>query len=399
MATPAAMPSVDTKPEDMKMNSKVSRLTDHNRDWLADVRELAGEFGKRATDYDQAGFFVAENYDDLRDAGFFSAAIPAELGGGGADFADICGVVREIGKHCGSTALSFAMHSHTVGANVFKYLHGDQSVADTLRKIADNELIISTTGANDWLQSSGNAERIDGGFRINARKHFVSGCPGADVLATSVTFEGEDGTEVLHFAIPKSSEGIEIVETWDTLGMRGTGSHDVVYANTFIPDTAVIARRPAGKWHPMWEVILPTAMPLISAAYVGLAEAATCMALDSAKRKGAYLAGVAGELLNAFTIAELSLEDMVRLNDNHGFAPGIDLVSKILTRKAIVAEQVKETVEIAAELVGGPGFYRGHAMERIVRDIRALHYHPLPLRRQQLFSGRLALGFDAIESE
>lgn len=383
----------------MKMNRQVTKLALRNRNWLADARELAREFGMRATDYDQAGAFVAENYDDLRDAHFFSAAVPAELGGGGAGYADVCGIVREIGKHCGSTALSFAMHSHTVGANVFKYLRGDQAAADTLQKIADKELIISTTGANDWLQSSGNAKRVDGGFRIKARKHFVSGCPRADVLATSVTFEGEDGTEVLHFAIPKNSEGIEIVETWNTLGMRGTGSHDVVYADAFIPDAAVIARRPAGKWHPMWEVILPTAMPLISAAYVGLAEAATCMAVDSAKRKGSELAGVAGELLNAFKIAELSLEDMIRLNDNHGFTPGIDLVSEILTRKAIVAEQVKETVEIAAELVGGPGFYRGHAMERIVRDIRALHYHPLPLRRQQIFSGRLALGFDAIESE
>lgn len=399
MATRAAMPRVETKPEDMKMNSKVSRLADHNRDWLADARELGRKFGTRAADYDQAGAFVAKNYDDLRTARFFSAAIPAELGGGGAGYADICGIVREIGKHCGSTALSFAMHSHTVGANVFKYMRGDQDAANTLRKIAENEVIISTTGANDWLQSSGNAERVDGGFRINARKHFVSGCPGADVLATSVTFEGKDGTEVLHFAVPKNSEGIEIVETWDTLGMRGTGSHDVVYADAFIPDAAVIARRPAGKWHPMWEVILPTAMPLISAAYVGLAEAATFMALDSAKRKGTELAGVAGELLNAFRVAQLSFDDMVRLNDNHGFTPGIDLVSEILTRKAIVAEQVKETVEIAAELVGGPGFYRGHAMERIVRDIRALHYHPLPLRRQQIFSGRLALGFDAIESE
>ena len=179
--------------------------------------------------------------------------------------------------------------------------------------------------------------------------------------------------------------------------MRGTGSHDVVYSDTFVPDVAIVARRPAGQWHAMWEVILPTAMPLISAAYVGLAEAACCMALDVAKRKGADLANVAGELKNALTIAELALDDMVRRNDNYAFVPNIELVSEILSRKAIVAEQVKETVEIAAELVGGPGFYRGHAMERIVRDVRALHYHPLPLRRQQIFSGRMALGFTPIE--
>ena len=225
----------------------------------------------------------------------------------------------------------------------------------------------------------------------------MSGCLGADVLATSTTLSSDAGNEVIHFAIPRQSEGVEIVETWDTLGMRGTGSHDVVFSDVFVPDAAVAARRPAGKWHPMWEVILPTAMPLISSAYVGLAEAAASLAIESARRKGSYLAGVVGELRNQFTVVELALEDMIRLNDNHCFSPSIELVSDILARKAIVAEGVKQTVETAAELVGGPGFYRGHAMERIVRDIRALHYHPLPLRRQQIFSGRIALGFEAIE--
>ena len=381
------------------MSTSASKLTQlpQTTDWVADARELSLEFGKRAADHDRSGTFVADNFADLKDAGFFSAGIPLELGGGGAGFADLCGIIREIGKQCGSTALTFSMHTHTVGANVYKHLRGDDAATNSLKRIAANEWIISTTGANDWLQSSGTAERADGGYTVRARKHFVSGCPGADVLATSVTYNGDNGAEVLHFVIPRSSAGIEIVETWDTLGMRGTGSHDVVYSDAFVPDAAIVARRPAGRWHPMWEVILPTAMPLISSAYVGLAQAASCMALDAAKRKGADLASVAGELKNALTIAELALGDMIRLNNNHDFEPSIELVSEILTRKAIVAEQVRETVEVAAELVGGPGFYRGHAMERIVRDIRALHYHPLPLRRQQIFSGRMALGFSPIE--
>ena len=308
----------------------------------------------------------------------------------------MCNVIREIGKQCGSTALTFAMHTHTIGANVYKYQRGDEAAAAMLRKVAAGNLIISTTGANDWLHSSGTAERVDGGYSVRARKRFVSGCPGADVLATSVTFDSETGTEVLHFAIPAKTVGVDIVETWDTLGMRGTGSHDVVYDGVFVPDAAIVARRPAAEWHPMWEVILPIALPLICCAYVGLAESAAVMAVDAARRNGTDLAGVTGELLNALTMTRLSLEDMVRRNDNYGFAPSIQLVSDIFARKAIVAEQAKSTVETAAELVGGPGFYRGHAIERIVRDVRAIHYHPLPLRRQQIFSGRVALDLDPV---
>jgi acyl-CoA dehydrogenase len=381
------------------MASNVSTLetTTPETSWIDKAQTLAQSFGQRAADHDRDGTFVADNFADLRASRFFSASIPTDLGGGGASFADLAGIIREIGKHCGSTALTFAMHSHTIGANVYKHIRGDEAATRSLEKIVAGELIISTTGANDWLQSSGKAERVDGGYRINARKHFVSGSPGADILATSATTEENGFAEVLHFAIPRHSDGIEIVETWDTLGMRGTGSHDVVYHNVFIPDAAVAARRPAGQWHPMWEVILPTAMPLISSAYVGLAESAVCLAVESARRKGADLTGVTGEMLNTLTVASLALGDMIRLNDNHQFQPSVELVDNILTRKSIVAESVKETVEIAAELVGGPGFYRGHAMERIVRDIRALHYHPLPQRRQQIFSGRIALGMDAIE--
>ena len=101
-------------------------------------------------------------------------------------------------------------------------------------------------------------------------------------------------------------------------------------------------------------------------------------------------------MLNALSAARIALDDMVRINDDHGFEPTLDNADAILTRKSLVAEAIKRTVELAAELVGGPGFFRGHPIERIVRDIRAMHYHPLPARRQQQFSGRIALGFDPV---
>lgn len=110
------------------------------------------------------------------------------------------------------------------------------------------------------------------------------------------------------------------------------------------------------QWHPMWNVILPTVLPLITSAYVGMAHQ----------------------------------------NNNHGFTPSLELANDMLIRKSIIADSVKTTVELAAELVGGPGFFKDHAMERIVRDVRAIHYHPLPVRRQQVFSGRVALGHDPV---
>ena len=365
--------------------------------WTEIALEIGGTLADRAAQHDKEGEFVAKNYADLRSRRLFSAGIPAELGGGGAGHAEVCAIVREIGRHCGSTGLSYAMHSHPVCVNVFKHLRGDAKATGALQKIAANELVIAGTGANDWLASNGEAIEAEGGYRVNAHKRFVSGGPGADLFVTSAIFDGDDGPEVLHFAIPMASRGIEIQHNWDTLGMRGTGSNDIVMNDVFVPAEAVVARRPVGTWHPMWDVIVPVALPIIVACYVGLAESAVSYAVRSASGKP-YQASAIGQMRNELATAEMALEDMIRIVDNYAFTPALPTTSDVLTRKAIAAGSVKAAIETASEIVGGPGFYRGHPMERIVRDMRAFHFHPLPERIQQEFSGRIALGLDPIEA-
>jgi acyl-CoA dehydrogenase len=378
----------------MNAVQKISEYSD--TDWQALAAELGASLAQNAQENDKDGLFTMQNYALLREHGFFKIAIPQDLGGAGATHAQLCAVIREIGRHCGSTALSYSMHTHPVALNVFKHLRGDEKATATLRKIVDNDLVIAGTGANDWLESSGEMTAVEGGFRVTAHKHFVSGSPGAQVFVTSSTYAGESGREVLHFAIPFSSEGITHHENWDTLGMRATGSNDVTLEQVFVPEAAIVARRPAGVWHPMWNVILPTAMPLIMSAYVGLADAAVTLAKKAAAKRPDELAPVLGEMLNQHSLAVIAHEDMVRLNQNHGFTPADQLSSDILTRKTLLATAAMRCVELGAEIVGGGGFFKGHPMERIVRDIKACHFHPLPYRRQHRFSGRINLGLDPI---
>lgn len=378
------------------MINTATKIRTRQTDWQGLAAKLGERLAARAAEHDADGTFVADNYALLREHRLFSAGIPAELGGGDATHSDICAIVRTLGKSCGSTALSFAMHSHPVAANVFKYRRGDQQARAALRKLAASELVIAGTGANDWLASNGEAIEVEGGFRVNAHKRFVSGGPGADVFVTSAVFDGDDGPEVLHFAIPMASEGIEIQSNWNTLGMRGTGSNDILMTDVFVPEAAVAAKRPVGTWHPMWDVIVPIALPIIVSCYVGLAESAADMAVNSATGKP-WQATTIGEMKTELAVAQMALAEMISTVDNHDFAPDLSITDAIVTRKAIAARSVKNVVEIASEVVGGGGFYRGHPMERIVRDVRAFHFHPLPERIQQSFSGRLALGLPPIE--
>ncbi len=378
------------------MSAAEETVMNMQTDWVQVARKLGPEFAQRAADHDRDGSFVADNYMQMKEARLFSAMIPADLGGGNASHADVCNIVRTLGKHCSSTALSFAMHSHPVLANVFKHQRGDAQATGALQKIAANEFVIAGTGANDWLASNGEAIEVADGYVVNAHKRFVSGGPGADLFVTSAVHDGDDGPEVLHFAVPMGSEGIEIQANWDTIGMRGTGSNDIVMQNVFVPKVAVVARRPVGVWHPMWDVIVPIALPVIVSAYVGVAEKAAELAVNGSVGK-AKMASAIGNMHNELTTARLAFEDMIRMADNLAFTPDISMTDAMLTRKSIAAQAAKAVVEAAADISGGGAFFRNHPLERIVRDVRAIHFHPLPERIQQEFSGRLAIGLTAIE--
>ncbi len=378
------------------MNAPLRQLPVTERSLTGKVSELAPLFASRAAQYDRDGTFVAENYANLRAELLFSAAVPRALGGGGASFSDVCAAVRELGRHCASTGLAYAMHSHPVALNVFKHCRGDEKAKATLQKIAAHELIIAGTGANDWLDSKGEATRVEGGYRVNAHKRFVSGGPGADVFVTSAPFVDNGEAKVLHFSVPFSTDGIEVKDNWRTVGMRGTGSNDVVMTDVFVPDSAIVAQRPAGVWHPLWDTILPIAMPIIMSCYVGIATAALDEAVKASSGKPS-LAPMIGAAKNALTTAELAVDDMVRLNGEYAFTPHIDVSDAVLTRKSIAASAVRTCVETASVVVGGAGFFQGHPLERLSRDVRAVDFHPLPESRQISFSGRIALGLPAIE--
>ena len=134
------------------------------------------------------------------------------------------------------------------------------------RPLAAERLILLSSGGSDWLPGSGSARKVEGGYRVTARKVFASGAPVADLFMTGAVVEAEDGARsVIHFAAPMKAPEVRVVETWKALGMRGTGSHDVAIEDLFVPDAGVSLTRPAGRWHPAFHVITMIAIPLIFA--------------------------------------------------------------------------------------------------------------------------------------
>ncbi|ANK82008.1 MAG: acyl-CoA dehydrogenase [Rhizobiales bacterium NRL2] len=362
--------------------------------------ELGPAFAARSADHEAEDRFVAENYDALRDRRVFSALVPSEIGGGGASHEAMCGFLRALARHCPSTALALSMHQHLVAAAVANDRAGRPGRA-LLEKVAANEAILISTGANDWLDSNGEAVRVDGGYRVSAVKPFASGSPKGDVLVTSVAHPaGRDGPEVLHFPVPLHAEGVTSLDDWLVHGMRATGSQTIRLENVFVPDEAVAMRRPQGPFHPAFAVILTVALPLIMSVYTGIAEAASVIATKRIESQScdAIAAIQVGELENLVTTADIAVRDGIRLANGLDFEPTAEIASQALARKTIAANAAIAGVEKAMEIAGGAGFFRKTGLERLLRDVRGARYHPLPEKKQVLFTGRHAIGLPPVAS-
>lgn len=363
------------------------------RKTLGDIVAEAGPIlAEHAARHDREGTFVVEAYAALKKAGFFAAGVPAELGGLGASLSELARAHRELAHDCGATSLASAMHSHSVATLAWRYRRG-QPVDKTLRRIAEEDLILISTGGSDHVRPTGVARRVDGGYRVSGRKIFASQAPVGSVLATWAVNE-DDPTEILGLSIPMSAEGVEIQPTWDAHGMRGTASNDVVLRDVFVADAQVGVRRPYGTLDPLIRIALVNGIAIITGVYLGLVEAARKegLALATAARKGQDPASqrLAGQLDYETEAAVLAYEAaLARLGDDPEST--FEHFTTIQFAKRAVAEHGARAIEAAMALAGGASFYRTSPLERIARDFRGIAYHPLTPEATLFYAGRAAL--------
>ncbi|TME93288.1 MAG: acyl-CoA dehydrogenase [Chloroflexi bacterium] len=369
-------------------------------DFVAVARELAADFATRAAQHDADDSFVAENYAALKKAKLFSAPVPTELGGGGASYEDHCEIIRAIARGCGSTALAYSMHSHLLQALVWRHRHNATPPAEPLlRRIAAEELVLVSSGGSDWVDGSGKLEKKNGGYVFNARKIFGSGGPSGDLLLTTGIYDDpEKGPTVLHFGVNLHQPGVTIQDNWRTLGMRGTGSNDIVIENVDVADAGVSVRRPKGTWAPFFDVVTPLIWPLVCAAYLGVAESARELAVAHVqkRRDDPIVQITVGEMDTELANAVAVYDDMVATAKGLDYTPSHGLSNISYKRKTIFSRSATRAVSCAMEAVGGGSFFRAAGIERAFRDIQGIRFHPWHERRSYLFSGRIALGLDPV---
>jgi 3-hydroxy-9,10-secoandrosta-1,3,5(10)-triene-9,17-dione monooxygenase len=189
------------------------------------VRELLPVLRDRAQETEDGRVVPAESVKSLAEAGFFRLLQPKGFGGMEADPLTFYTAVRTIASACGSTGwVSSVLGVHPWHVGLFS----PQAQQDVWG--ADPATRISSSYA-----PTGKAVEVDGGHQVSGRWSFSSGCDHASwvLLGQIVTDAGNRPTDFRTFLLPISDYTIE--DVWDTVGLRGTGSNDIVVDKAFVP--------------------------------------------------------------------------------------------------------------------------------------------------------------------
>ena len=362
--------------------------------------ELGARFAPRADEHDRENTWVGENYDALAESGYLRLAVPEDLGGLGASIRQVCYAQAELARSCGSTALAVNMHVYITLVQCFRRRNGVEAAETVLRRVADEDLVLFTSGGSDWLWSNGTAVRENGGYRVTGRKVFCSQAPRGDVLVTTAVAEENGGREVLTFSVPTSAEGLKILDTWDTLGMRGTASHDVELDGVLVADSQIVSRRPWGRFDPALFAAAIHFMAPVAAVYYGIAAGARdeAVRMITGKQRGGdpmetlplvhRQVGLMDYKLRTSWWALMGSVDEV--GDDYGADAGT--MNTLNLAKRLVVTDAVDVVDIAMETAGGMSFYNRTSLPRAYRDVRAAKYHPLTPEASLFYAGRMALG-------
>jgi acyl-CoA dehydrogenase len=294
------------------------------------------------------------------------------------------------------------MHHYLVLANTFRYRKNAPGAEGLLRRVAAENLILMTSGGSDGIWPSATAVKENGGYRVTGRKAFCSQAPVANVLSTMAAYDDPDeGKIVLMMGIPMSSPGVEILDTWDTLGMRATASNDVQLTDVAVAETQVIARRPWGKVDPALRNAAIHFAPPVAAVYFGVAAAArdeaVCRVLQRKDGDGRPLVqdptiqrqvGLMDVKLRTAWWSLLGALD--ELGDD--YALDDRAVGAVMIAKRQVVTEAIAVVDLALATVGGSAYFKRSPLEQAYRDVRAGEFHPFTPEKTLLHTGRSALG-------
>lgn len=373
--------------------------------------EMLDGFRRHAAADDAANSFFDETHRQLVAVGHYTANLPIELGGGGLNLFETGRRQRLLARYAPATALASCMHLYWTGGAADLHRQGHDGLGSVIDGALAGEIFASghAEAGNDVpvVLSTTNAEQVPGGYRITGRKHFGSLGP----VWTQIGFHAMDvsnpaGPEIVHGFIRRSDPGVSVIDNWDTIAMRASQSHDVALQSVFVPNERIVAKLPAGSSdEPVTATAFFWALTLISNVYVGIAERAIELAVESLTSKTSI--ALDGRTLANNPMLQHQVADMWIAVE--GARSSLDMLAtewvnrvdhgpawqmKIGSAKYRTSQVVRAVLDTAMEVTGGGAIRSDHELSRLLRDSRAVAYHPPSAAIAHESIGKAVLGID-----
>jgi alkylation response protein AidB-like acyl-CoA dehydrogenase len=392
------------------------------------AEQHAADFATRADQHDREGSFPFENIAAMQRSGVMAACVPVELGGLGVEsmYDAVLGINR-LGRGDGSTAIATTMHLFSSwvltrawrAATAAGEMPQAERAASLLRQIGAGQLVQCSPQSEpgtDMLHPLVEATKVEGGWHLNGRKIFGTLSPAASLMAIACRVRDPQGGFRRAFAsVPRGSAGMDIKNNWDALGMRASGSHDIVFQDCFVPEAALREDGPWGEWT---ERSLSGQMAFnmgLVGAFLGIAEAArdAIVALVKTRRRGPSSRTLAARPAIQHAIAEIEIAlaaaramlgrtattadaffshhpaGRVPLNELHALMKDFQCTKWFVNRQAI------EIVDRALTTSGGVGYLSTSPLSRLYRDVRAGPFMQLFSPNEAFeYIGKVTLGLD-----
>ncbi|WP_027409342.1 acyl-CoA dehydrogenase family protein [Anoxybacteroides tepidamans] len=349
--------------------------------------ELSEQFRTRAAQHDEQATFPFDNFADLKEAGFLSLTVPKEYGGEGISLYEFLLVQETIAQGDGATSLSLGWHLGII-MNLAEQQKWPRAVFEGIcKEIVEDQILLNSAHSEAATGSPARggkpettAEKKNGRWRISGRKTFTSLAPALDYFIVSATIK-ETG-EVGNFLVPKTAPGLRIAETWNTLGMRGTRSDDLILDEVEVEEEALVEFIHASKAKGQaqgWLLHIP-------ACYLGIAMAARNEAIEFAKTyEPNSLSHPIAEVPEVRRkIAQIDLELMTARHFMYAVADQWDrdpakrpeMKEELAAVKYVATNTAVHVVDLAMRIVGGQSLFTSNPLQRYYRDVRAGLYNP-----------------------
>ncbi|MGX7708037.1 acyl-CoA dehydrogenase family protein [Methylobacterium sp. Gmos1] len=390
------------------MTAEPRRFGPADRDPLAAARALVPILAPFAAADDRDGCFAHRSLAAIRDAGLAALTVPEARGGLGAGLQVAAAVIGTLAEADPAASLVLAMQAvhHASLAQAGSAATWPEGVAARLQQAAVREgAFVNALRVEPALGSPARgglpatvARRVPEGWRVTGRKITSTGAPILGFgLVWARTDEAEPRTGFV--VVPMAAPGVRIEETWDHLGLRASGSHDVVLDGVLVPEDHAVDWRPPGAGAAPDPVTLAWNTTLIASLYDGVARAAQAWLRTHLNERapanlGAPLASLP-RIQEAFGESERLLAVNRRLlrsaaAETDAGAPPSPAESGLV--KLTVTDNAIQVVQGAVALVGNPGLSRKNPLERHLRDVLCARIHTPQGDAVRLAAGRAALG-------